>query len=838
MQKLTIAIDGMSCASCANSITKHLKSKDLLADIHINLIAKTATLTLQDSQSLEPIFAAITKLGYKPALLGENLACAHGLESRASSLRFVNKPQALSPYTLIKCNSSSTILEPPSGDSKQLESEKSASLESMFEKVDSQGNTINVNELTKDSRIVDEKSEACKCVQERTLEVRNRSTREVIYDLSRKTKFISIQHFLHKHRVLLSGVCALIVLYLAMAPMLLDSALIAPFSDMRVNFFTQLFLALASMHLGRDYYFKGFRTLLAKSPTMDSLIAISTTAALAYSVHNALLGRTHWYFESICVILFFVLFGKGLEQNAKDTTSSVIRALLLGNLSQVLRIDTHKERQISPQEIRIGDKLRILPAQTIPADGIVYDGEGGVDESMLSGEVIPVEKRAGDRVYAGSINTNRAFIMRATSTSEHSTLGALGTLVQEAMSSKPSIAKLADVIAAYFVPAVIAVALVAFGIWWMCEGVDFAFGVFISVLVISCPCALGLATPMAVMIGTALANRQGVFIKQAQSFEKLGKISDVVFDKTGTLTQATLKVVAVKSLCNLSEREILALSAGLEKGSEHIIAKAIIQEVQQQGIKPSEFGEFCVRAGFGIEAIKGGYTYALGNQAMFAGQIERITQEGQEGYIEVLLGKKVDSSYELLGIITLEDTLKPKVQELLQALKDKGLTPHILSGDSDKNTKRIAESLGVMCYLAGIKPEDKLAYIQELQKQGKVVMMVGDGLNDVGALAAADVSLSFAEANDVSKNTADIIIYHNDILRILFVMSLSKKVIQNIRENLGFAFVYNCICIPLACGVLYYPAQILLNPMISAFAMSASSISVVLNSQRLWKYRF
>ena len=245
-----------------------------------------------------------------------------------------------------------------------------------------------------------------------------------------------------------------------------------------------------------------------------------------------------------------------------------------------------------------------------------------------------------------------------------------------------------------------------------------------------------------------------------------------------------------------------------------------------------------MRAGFGIEAIKGGYTYALGNQAMFAGQIERITQEGQEAYIEVLLGKKVDSSYELLGIITLEDTLKPKVQELLQALKDKGLTPHILSGDSDKNTKRIAESLGVMCYLAGIKPEDKLAYIQELQKQGKVVMMVGDGLNDVGALAAADVSLSFAEANDVSKNTADIIIYHNDILRILFVMSLSKKVIQNIRENLGFAFVYNCICIPLACGVLYYPAQILLNPMIAAFAMSASSISVVLNSQRLWKYRF
>lgn len=777
MQKLTIAIDGMSCASCANSITKHLKSNDLLTDIHINLIAKTATLTLNDSQSLEPIFAAITKLGYKPSLL-------KGSSIPLQSQHFSLNPKPAPAQTLAKGAVFSQI---PAQQSKELDS----TLESTLSKPAS-------------------------------------------WSLSAlETRLLS-----PKRRMLLSGVCALVVLYLAMAPMLLDSALITPFNDMRVNFFTQLFLALASMHLGRDYYFKGFRTLLAKSPTMDSLIAISTTAALVYSVYNALLGHTHWYFESICVILFFVLFGKGLEQNAKDTTSSVIRALLLGNLSQVLRIDSKTECQISPQEIRIGDRLRILPAQTIPADGIVYDGEGGVDESMLSGEVIPVEKRAGDRVYAGSINTNRAFVMQATSTSEHSTLSTLGALVQEAMSSKPSIAKLADVVAAYFVPAVIVVALVAFGVWWVCEGLDFAFGVFISVLVISCPCALGLATPMAVMIGTALANRQGVFIKQAQSFEKLGKISDVVFDKTGTLTQATLQVVAVQSLCDLSDREILALSAGLEKGSEHIIAKAIVQEAKQQEIEPSEFREFCARAGFGIEAIKDGCTYALGNQAMFAGQIEAPTQERQEAYIEVLLGKKVDSSYELLGIITLEDTLKPRAKELLQALKDKGLTPHILSGDSDKNTKRIAESLGVSRYLAGIKPEDKLAYIQELQKQGKVVMMIGDGLNDVGALAAADVSLSFAKANDVSKNTADIIIYHNDISRILFVMSLSKKVIQNIRENLGFAFVYNCICIPLACGVLYYPAQMLLNPMIAAFAMSASSISVVLNSQRLWKFRF
>lgn len=801
MQKIVITINGMSCASCANSIIKTLKAKQLLNDIHINLITKTATLALDESHSLEAIFSAIKKLGYEP-------------ESSPSSpfipASNAAKPLATSPLTPYKPSISPPAQGRPSQSSQSFHTR---------DKVDSSPATM------------------LQPTQENVSKTSINPSQRIFLTPKIQELMHLATNFIHKKRVLLSGLIALAILYLSMSPMVFDTALMTPFDDMRVNFFAQLFLALSGMHLGREYYFKGFRALFAKAPTMDSLIALSTTASLVYSVYNALLGHTHWYFESICVIVFFVLFGKGLEQNAKDTTAAVIRTLLLRNLSQVIRLESSSQTSISPQAIRIGDRLQILPAQTIPADGIITQGSCALDESMLSGEVLPVEKSVGQRVYAGSINTNRAFIMQATSTSEQSTLSALSALVQEALVSKPALARLADIIASYFVPAVIAIAFGAFLLWWAIMGVDFGFGVCIAVLVISCPCALGLATPMAVMIGTALANKQGVFIRQAQSFENLGRVSDVVFDKTGTLTNAALEVVEIRSISELDQAEILAISAGVEQGSEHIIAKAILQEAKKQGISPRDCGEFRAFAGYGIEARDTqGITYVLGAKELLQGAVDSSLDK-ECAYIQVFLGQRVDSSYKILGSITLQDTLKSGAQEMIEALKAKGITPHILSGDNAANTAHIARKLGITHYKAHAKPADKLAYIKALQDKGRVVLMAGDGVNDVGALAAADVSLSFAHASDVSKNTADIIIYHNDISRVLYVMRLSHKVMQNIKENLAFAFVYNCLCIPIACGVLYYPAQILLNPMLAAFAMSASSVCVVLNSQRLWRFR-
>lgn len=677
----------------------------------------------------------------------------------------------------------------------------------------------------------------------------NTNQNKSLIDLIKQRDFGTLDKriFPPKIRLAISILCSVAVLYLAMLPMLVPhdvQVLIPPFDKQWANFYAQFFLALIAMHMGRDFYLKGFKTLFAKTPTMDTLIAISTSAALVYSLYSAYYGETHWYFESICVILTFVLIGKTIEQSAKDHANNVINALLSRSSKQAIRIDSaNNEMEIPVDTIQKGDVLKILPGSTIPVDGVLVNGEGGVDESMLTGEVIPVYKKQNDRVFAGSTNTNRTFLIQATSTSAQSTLSAMAALIEEAITSKPKIASLADKISSIFVPSVIFIAFAAGLVWSVMKDLSFGFEIFIGVLVISCPCALGLATPMAVMIGNAIANRAGVFLRQAQTFENAHKASSIVFDKTGTLTNAALKVVAIKSFSALDEAEILALSAGIEKGSEHLIAKAILAESNSRGIQAVSFDNFEAKAGFGIEATSlrdTGRIYALGNDEMFAtskidGAI--LDSHNTNALLCVYLGiKNQDSTYQVLGALWLEDTIKQSAPSIIQTLKAHHITPYIVSGDNQANTKRIADTLGIEHYKAGAKPNDKLAFIQKLQQQGEVVIMVGDGINDVGALEAADISVSFSNASDVSEKSANIVIYNHDLMRIDYILRLSRAVVKNIKENLFWAFCYNIICIPLACGALY-GAGILLNPMIAAFAMSLSSVSVVLNAQRLWKFK-
>lgn len=870
MQKLLLTIHGMSCAACVQNIEKSLKKQHLIEDIQINLITKTALITpaqqnpqvksqesattqggkIQEEQiQADKIIEAIKKLGYKPALHNPH-------NQQASFAPQIKNPSQVSGFSLGASPAKIHSLSPAKLTQQPAQTPTSpAKFVSLGEPA------------TPESNLLDSAPHALSHTIQPSPESKHPLARAID-----KLNELNDRLLTTPVRLALSALCAGVVLYLSMLPMFFDSILVAPFDDMRVNFSAQLLCSLISMHVAREYYFKGFAALFAKTPTMDSLIAISTSAAFAYSVYVFWLGHGgHWYFESVCVIIFFILLGKSLESNAKDKTTAVINALLQRNLPQVLRLDSRLpqssaqpvESTISSQDIAIGDRLRILPGQMIPADGVVEEGEGDVDESMLTGESLPVYKRAGDRLCAGSLNTNRTLIMCATSTSAQSTLGALQALALEAMSSKPSLARLADKIAAVFVPAVILIALVAFGLWAWLEGVAFGFSIFISVLVISCPCALGLATPMAVMIGTALANKHGIFVRQAQSFESLRKLSHVVFDKTGTLTQSTLEVVGVQSYDKgaMSENEILSLAAGLEKGSEHIIAKAILQKAQETlpGENLPEFGGFDALAGVGMRASlkQDSREYRIGSKEMFQNHTQvqhKALQDfwqtpGHEQHICVYLGRESSSSssdssqdpyskssYEILGVIFLADSLKPHAQATINALKVRGITPHILSGDRESNTAQVANTLGIARYKSHASPQDKLAYIHALQQRGEVVMMVGDGVNDVGALMAADISLSFSHASDVSKNAADIIVYHDDIARLDTLLRLSGDITRNIKENLFFAFVYNVICIPLACGVAYYPAGILLNPMIAAFAMSASSICVVLNSQRLWRF--
>lgn len=841
MQKARIYIDGMTCSACSSGIERSLKRKGLVENIQVQLIAKVALVEYDpESSSLEAICAFIKKMGYEPSL--ENPADAGD-----------------------------------SADSANVDSED-------FDDVDSANTDSSADFGDVDSANAD--SASAKNIAPESTGAKTPKAPKTLLQSARaiyaKGGFSALDKWIFppKLRLIISAFCSAFIMYLAMFPMLSDThTLIYPFDNHAINFATQLFLALIVMHMGRDFYFKGFKTLLARTPTMDTLIAISTSAALIYSLYSAYFGGLHghsghWYFESICVILTFVLFGKLIENSAKDHANEVINALLSRTDKQAVRVDSRgAESQIPVKSIRIGDIIKILPGSTIPVDGVVSSGEGGVDESMLSGEVIPVYKSSGARVFAGSVNTDRALFIRAQSTAEKSTLSALASLIQEAISSKPALASLADRVSAFFVPSVIVIALLAGAAWCVAKDFSFGFEIFISVLVISCPCALGLATPMAVMIGNALANKEGVFFKHAQDFERASKCTSVVFDKTGTLTQASLKVAYIKSFGALDEREILALSAGIEKGSEHLIARAIIKHAENLGVKAREFSDFKARAGFGMEAVcvdsvcvdssyvdsgasqaQASHTnqskiYMLGNQEMFGDMDISALDSSDEALLRVYLGReieagknkagasaKVPKNIEILGVIALEDTIKPTAPHIIQALKSHHIKTYILSGDNTKNTAKIAKILGVDDFRAEAKPSDKLAFVRELQKRGEVVMMVGDGINDVGALEAADISVSFSDASDVSEKSAGAVIYNHDLMRIDYVLRLSRAILRNIKENLFWAFGYNIICIPLACGALY-GAGILLNPMLAALAMSLSSVSVVLNAQRLWRFR-
>lgn len=798
-------IEGMSCAACSASIERALSRKDFIKSAQINLITKSAIVKYDSTKaSLDDIFVLISKLGFSPFVA----------DSAPKQKLDFTKPSA----TILGTNPTT---------------------------IHAQTAAKTPNQILKKLRF-----------------------------------FITFFNSLDKRllppklRILCSVLATLLVLYLSMFPMFSSIVLIAPFDDFGINIATQIICTLIVAHMGRDFYFKGFATLFARTPTMDSLIAISTTSAFAYSLWLLMFHThggeiPHLYFESICVIITFVLCGKSLESSAKSQANEVINALLSRNVKNAIKLDslTHKvESNIPIDSIKEGDLLKVLPYSFVPVDGVVASGDCAIDESMLSGEVLPVPKSIDSPLFAGSLNTTQAFIMRATSSAKNSSLSAMIALIEEAITSKPHISRIADKVASVFVPAVIIVALIAGGAWSVAKDFSFGFEIFISTLVISCPCALGLATPLAVMIGNALANKNGVFFKNAQSFETASKVSDVVFDKTGTLTDSALEVREVLSFGELSKDEILAMSASIERGSEHIIAKALIKAAAQSVANKSyNFSDFVAYAGLGIKATmkeasdKKGQVFALGSEKFFKKLDSSISLKSLEkDAICVYLGvQNQDNTHKILGVIYLQDSIKSEAFLLIESLKKHNITPHILSGDIASNVSRVAQELQIDDFIAQASPKDKLEFIQNLsqkstkkstqkytqkfaQKDSKnpqnLVMMIGDGVNDVGALQASDISVSFKEASEVSEKSADIIIYSHDLGKIYYAISLSKAVLANIKQNLFWAFCYNALCIPLACGALY-GFGVLLNPMIAAFAMSASSLSVVLNAQRLWRFR-
>ncbi len=655
-------------------------------------------------------------------------------------------------------------------------------------------------------------------------------------------------------KLALAVVFTLFVVYLSMGTMLSPSLL--PESlltiDNHSNFLNaclQLIGTLIVMHLGRDFYIQGFKALWHRQPNMSSLIALGTSAALISSLWPLYLVYTnqwsygHYYFESVCVILMFVMVGKRIENVSKDKALDAMQALMKNAPKTALKMQNNQQIEVLVDSIVVGDILKVLPGSAIAVDGEIIEGEGELDESVLSGEALPVYKKVGDKVFSGTFNSHTSFLMKATQNNKNSTLSQIIEMIHNAQSSKAEISRLADKVSSVFVPSVITIAILAFVVWliivpkpgfWWNFGI--ALEVFVSVLVISCPCALGLATPMSILVANQKASSLGLFFKDAKSLEKARLVNTIVFDKTGTLTNGKPVVKSVHSKIELLE--LLSLAGSIEKSSEHVIAKGIVEYAKERNAPLKEMSEVKVKTGFGISA-KTDYQGAkeiikVGNSEFFS---PINTLEIKENGILVFVGRAIsEKEDELLGVFVLEDLPKKGVKEHIAQIKNLGINTLLLSGDNRENVKKCALELGIDDYISNAKPQDKLNKIKELKEKGQIVMMVGDGLNDAPSLAMSDVAVVMAKGSDVSVQAADIVSFNNDIKSVYSAIQLSQATIKNIKENLFWAFCYNSVFIPLACGVLY-KANIMLSPAIAGLAMSLSSVSVVLNSQRLRNFK-
>ncbi|WP_444301509.1 heavy metal translocating P-type ATPase [Intestinimonas butyriciproducens] len=614
----------------------------------------------------------------------------------------------------------------------------------------------------------------------------------------------------------------------------------------------QFLLVLPIMYVNDKYYKVGFKTLLHGSPNMDSLIALGSLAAVVYGVaalfqisygmgHGDAERVSKWsmdlYFESAGMILTLITLGKYLETRSKGKTSEAISRLmdLAPKTATVLRDGA--EVEIPVEDVAVGDLILVRPGASIPVDGEVTEGTSSVDESALTGESIPVEKGPGDRVVAASINKSGSFTFRATRVGDDTTLAQMIALVDEAASSKAPIAKLADQVAGIFVPTVIGIALVTAAVWLVLGyGVEHALTASVAVLVISCPCALGLATPVAIMVGTGKGAENGILIKSAEALETLHTVSTVVLDKTGTVTEGRPRVTDLYPGEGITTEELLCVAASLEKPSEHPLAEAIVREAEERKIPLVPVRDFEAVHGRGVRAEVQSSHYLAGNRAMMEESgidlgAEHLMADGLAENGKTPLYFAQDGR--LIGLIAVADTVKPSSAEAMRGFRALGIDVVMLTGDNQRTADAIGRELGVTKVIAEVLPQDKEAVISSLQTEGRRVAMVGDGINDAPALARSDVGLAIGAGTDVAIESADIVLMKSDLLDAVTAVELSKATIRNVKQNLFWAFIYNIIGIPLAAGVWFPLTGWQLNPMFAAAAMSLSSVSVVSNALRL-----
>lgn len=819
--KKNYQLGGVSCQVCVNKIEKKLKKLEGTKEAIVNLSTEKLAIEYDENILNEDIIKeTVTKLGYEIEEIQELKEVELDIDGISCQMcvskieRKISKLEGVKSIVVNLANSRGKIVY----DSEKI---KLSEILHIIEKLGYKGTKHNdITESIKDK----EKEEQL------------------------KREFVEF-----KVAIFFSA----IIFYISMGSMMgLPVPRIISTEVNPLNFaLIQLILAIPVIYIGRRFYIVGIKQLFMKSPSMDSLIATGTGSALIYSIYGTfkiMEGDYHYvhalYFESAVVILALILLGKHMEGISKGKTSEAIKKLMSLKSKKANLVRNEEIIQVDIEEVEKGDVLLVKPGESIPVDGEVVEGESSIDESMLTGESIPVDKTIGDKVFGASINKNGSLKIKAVAVGKDTMISKIIKLVENAQGSKAPIAKIADRISAYFVPIVMLIAVIAGTTWYylgsrgIVEINDtpaiFSLTIFISVMVIACPCSLGLATPTAIMVGTGRGAELGILIKSGEALEKAHKVDTIVFDKTGTITEGKPRVTDIISVKNLKEDDILQVAAALELHSEHPLGEAIVEEAKERGIKLPPVKDFISVTGQGVCGKIEDSEIFIGNMKLMKNkgievtmeELNKLASQGKTPMYMALDG-------EFLGVIAVADTVKEESIEAIRELKERGYKIGMITGDNKVTAEAVGKQVGIDIIFSEVTPEDKYLKVKELQEQGRNVAMVGDGINDSPALVQANIGIAIGGGTDIAMESADIVLMKKTLKDVIVAMELSDATMRNIKQNLFWAFIYNSLGIPVAAGVLYPFTGHLLNPMIAGGAMAMSSVSVVSNALRLRKFK-
>ncbi|APZ48251.1 copper-translocating P-type ATPase [Jeotgalibaca sp. PTS2502] len=817
MESKVFNIEGMTCASCAQTVEKAAKKVDGVTKASVNLATEKLSIEYNEPTfSVENLQKAVDNSGYE-LIVQEGRTQTFAIEG-------------------MTCASCAQTIEKAVG---KLSGVDKASVNLATEKMQVSYNpaAISVSDVT------GAVSNSGYAAVLETTDTQDNSRAE-----KREKKEKRMKQLLNRFGI--SIIFTIPVLIISMGPMV--GIPLPNIVDPMINAFNfsllQLLLTLPIMVVSWEYFQKGFKTLFKGHPNMDSLIALGTASAFVYSLAATIgtgLGYGNFsdllYYEVTGVILALHTLGLFLEERSKGQMSSAIEKLINMAPKTARVIRNGVEQEITVDEVALGDVIRVRPGESMPVDGVVVEGRTSVDESMLTGESIPVEKKSGDEVIGASINKNGSIDYRATRVGSDTTLSQIIKLVEDAQGSKAPIARMADIITGYFVPIVIALAVLA-GIAWLIAGQSgiFALSVIITTLVIACPCALGLATPTSIMVGTGKGAEHGVLIKSGEALETTHNLDTIVFDKTGTLTEGKPIVTDILVTPLITKENLLYYAASGETGSEHPLGEAIVQKSKEENMTLAKPDHFEAIPGHGIRVEIEGKDMYIGNRKLMIEQ--KIDLSSMEKESDRLADEGKTPMYlsvdgELAGIIAVADTLKENSMKAVKELRRRGVEVIMITGDNKRTAKAIAKQVGIDSVLSEVLPEDKAEEVKKLQEAGKKVAMVGDGINDAPALAQADIGIAVGSGTDVAIESADIVLMRNDLTAVLTAIDLSHTTLRNIKQNLFWAFAYNLVGIPVAMGLLYIFDGPLMSPMFAAVAMSFSSVSVLLNALRLKRFK-